>query len=165
MGHMPYTGQAGFDLYIGKSYQDMKFYRTSNFDFNKMETYKKFINEVSMCTTKKTDKDGNMVQKTEESIGKYELHDFFLFYLIHDSFSPSKILFLANLAFDKRYDQETIIHWLRTFCRRFFAQQFKRSALPDGVKVGSVSISPRGDWMMPSDAVAAAWMRECDKLN
>ena len=111
------------------------------------------------------DERGDIAQRTEDLVGPYELHDFFLFYLIHDSFSPSKILFLANLAFGKKYDQATIVHWLRTFCRRFFAQQFKRSALPDGVKVGSVSISPRGDWMMPSDAVATAWMRECDKLN
>ena len=111
------------------------------------------------------DERGDIAQRTEDLVGPYELHDFFLFYLIHDSFSPSKILFLAILAFGKRYDRATIVHWLRTFCRRFFAQQFKRSALPDGVKVGSVSISPRGDWMMPSDAVAAAWLRECDELN
>lgn len=110
------------------------------------------------------DEKGDIAQRTEDLVGPYELHDFFLFYTIRYSFSPSKILFLAEKAFDKRYDRKTIVHWLRTFCRRFFAQQFKRSAMPDGVKVGSVSLSPRGDWMMPSDAVAKAWIKECDNL-
>lgn len=107
---------------------------------------------------------GDIAQKTEDLVGPYELHDFFLYHFIRNKFSPSKILYLAECAFCNRYDRATITHWLRTFFRRFFAQQFKRSAMPDGPKVGSVSLSPRGDWMMPSDAASAMWLAECDKL-
>ena len=111
------------------------------------------------------DESGNIAQKTEDIVGPYELHDFFLYNFVRQGFPPSKILFLAMHAFDGRYDRATVIKWLRIFFRRFFAQQFKRSALPDGPKVGSVSLSPRGDWRMPSDASAAEWLRECDSLE
>lgn len=108
--------------------------------------------------------EGEIKQKTEDLVGPYELHDFFLYNFIRNGFSPAKILFLAERAFDKRYDRETILKWIKTFIRRFFTQQFKRSASPDGVKVGSVGLSPRGDWQMPSDASAQVWLNECNKL-
>ena len=111
------------------------------------------------------DESGNIAQKTEDIVGPYELHDFFLYNFVRQGFGPAKILFLAMHAFEGRYDRATVIKWLGIFFRRFFAQQFKRSALPDGPKVGSVSLSPRGDWRMPSDASAAEWLRECDALQ
>ena len=111
------------------------------------------------------DANGNIKQKTEDLVGPYELHDFFLYYFLRFGFSPCKIFMLAQVAFAQTYDDETIKKWLRTFTRRFFAQQFKRSCLPDGPKVGSVTLSPRGDWRMPSDASAALWLEECDKLD
>ena len=107
---------------------------------------------------------GELAQKTEDLVGPYELHDFFIYHFLRNKFSPAKILFMAEQAFDGSYDRATIIKWLRTFLRRFFAQQFKRSAMPDGAKVGTVSLSPRGDWMMPSDAVAQLGLDECDNL-
>jgi NAD+ synthase (glutamine-hydrolysing) len=119
------------------------------------------------------DEQGNIKQKTEDLVGPYELHDFFIYYFLRYCFSPKKIFFLAQRAFctpspakDKVefYDEETVKKWLKTFCRRFFTQQFKRSCLPDGPKVGSVSLSPRGDWRMPSDASYALWMKECEEL-
>ena len=119
------------------------------------------------------DEQGNIKQKTEDLVGPYELHDFFIYYFLRYGFSPKKIFFLAQRAFctpspakDKVefYDEETVKKWLKTFCRRFFTQQFKRSCLPDGPKVGSVSLSPRGDWRMPSDASYALWMKECEEL-
>ena len=119
------------------------------------------------------DEQGNIKQKTEDLVGPYELHDFFIYYFLRYGFSPKKIFFLAQRAFctpspakDKVefYDEETVKKWLKTFCRRFFTQQFKRSCLPDGPKVGSVSLSPRGDWRMPSDASDALWMKECEEL-
>lgn len=116
------------------------------------------------------DDEGNIKQKTEDLVGPYELHDFFLYHFLRFGFSPSKIYMLARKAFDgshreaEAYDDETIKKWLKTFIRRFFSQQFKRSCLPDGPKVGSVSLSPRGDWRMPSDAVAAEWLRVCERL-
>jgi len=107
--------------------------------------------------------DGDAIsQQTEDIVGPYELHDFFLYHMIRWGATPEKVLRMAQYAFAGRYDRETIQKWLRVFVRRFFAQQFKRSCLPDGPKVGSVTLSPRGDWRMPSDAVAAAWMREID---
>ena len=111
-----------------------------------------------------------IAQKTEDLVGPYELHDFFLYYVLRFGFKPSKIFYLACHAFsgaDKRvktYERDTIKHWLTTFYRRFFNQQFKRSCLPDGPKVGSCSLSPRGDWRMPTDAVSKAWLDECEKL-
>ena len=110
------------------------------------------------------DAQGNIQQKTEDLVGPYELHDFFLYYFMRFGFSPAKIMLLAQQAFGKNYDRATIRKWLQTFCRRFFSQQFKRSCLPDGPKVGSISLSPRGDWRMPSDASSALWLKECDEL-
>ncbi len=111
------------------------------------------------------DENGNIKQKTEDLVGPYELHDFFLYHFMRFGFRPSKIFMLARAAFKADvYDDATIKHWLKTFFRRFFTQQFKRSCLPDGPKVGSVSLSPRGDWRMPSDAAFALWMDECDNL-
>ncbi|WP_455587436.1 NAD(+) synthase [Bacteroides sp.] len=104
------------------------------------------------------DENGEIKQKTEDLVGPYELHDFFLYYFMRFGFRPSKIFMLASLSFKGVYDEETIKKWLTTFFRRFFNQQFKRSCLPDGPKVGSISISPRGDWRMPSDASSAAWL-------
>ena len=111
------------------------------------------------------DEQGNIAQKTEDLVGPYELHDFFLYYLLRWGFRPAKIYLLARQAFGQAYDDATIRHWLRTFCRRFFALQYKRSCLPDGPKVGSCSLSPRGDWRMPSDASANLWLKECDELG
>ena len=110
------------------------------------------------------DEQGNIKQKTEDLVGPYELHDFFIYYFLRYGFSPKKIFLLAQRAFADIYDEETIKKWLTTFCRRFVNQQFKRSCLPDGPKVGSVSLSPRGDWRMPSDASSSLWMKECEEL-
>ena len=108
---------------------------------------------------------GTISQKTEDLVGPYELHDFFLYYAVRRAFPPRKVLRLAEHAFGRTYDRTTILKWERTFYRRFFAQQFKRSCLPDGPKVGSVSLSPRGDWQMPSDAVANLWLEELEGLD
>jgi NAD+ synthase (glutamine-hydrolysing) len=110
------------------------------------------------------DEQGNIQQKTEDLVGPYELHDFFLYYMLRFGFRPAKIYMLAQRAFESAYDNETIKKWLTTFCRRFFSQQFKRSCLPDGPKVGSISLSPRGDWRMPSDACSTLWIKECEEL-
>jgi len=107
--------------------------------------------------------DGVISQKTEDLVGPYELHDFFLYHTLRCGFSAEKIYGLACRTFDEEYEVETIRSWLDTFLRRFFAQQFKRSCLPDGPKVGSVGVSPRGDWKMPSDAVAALWRAPLQK--
>lgn len=109
--------------------------------------------------------DGVISQKTENIVGPYELHDFFLYYMLRFGFSPSKIYRMAVLAFDGQYDKQTIQKWLNIFYRRFFAQQFKRSCLPDGPKVGSVTLSPRGDFRMPSDASARLWLDEIENLK
>ncbi len=110
--------------------------------------------------------DGETIsQQTEELVGPYELHDFFLYHILRFGYAPSKVFRLALLAFDGVYSRETILRWLKNFYRRFFAQQFKRSCLPDGPKVGSVTLSPRGDWRMPSDASAALWQSEADALQ
>lgn len=109
-------------------------------------------------------KDGEISQKTEELVGPYELHDFFLYYFLRFGFPPSKILRLAEIAFQGQYRREEIIKWLTVFIRRFFSQQFKRSCLPDGPKVGTVTLSPRGDWRMPSDACSAVWLQELESL-
>lgn len=110
------------------------------------------------------DKNGQIDQKTEDLVGPYELHDFFLYNMLRFGMEPAKIFMLAKKAFSGHYDEQTIKHWLRTFYRRFFSQQFKRSCMPDGVKVGSISLSPRGDWRMPSDASAALWLKQIDSL-
>lgn len=106
--------------------------------------------------------DGDISQKTENIVGPYDLHDFFLYYLVRFGYSPKKILFMAENAFADMFEPAVIKSWLKIFIRRFFSQQFKRSCLPDGPKVGTVSLSPRGDWCMPSDAVAAEWLNELD---
>ena len=111
-----------------------------------------------------TNASGEIQQKTEDLVGPYELHDFFIYYALRWGFRPTKIFFLAQRAFESRYRADEIKHWLSTFYRRFFSQQFKRSCLPDGPKVGSVSLSPRGDWRMPSDASRDAWLAECEAL-
>ena len=119
------------------------------------------------------DEKGNIRQKTEDLVGPYELHDFFLFHLLRHGFSPKKVFLLAQKAFNdnndscsdcNQYDDATILRWLCTFYRRFFVQQFKRSCLPDGPKVGSVSLSPRGDWRMPTDAMATSWLQQIEEL-
>ena len=111
------------------------------------------------------DAEGKIAQKTEDLVGPYELHDFFLYHFFRFGASPSKIYFLARKAFDGKYDNETILKWLRTFFHRFFQQQFKRSCLPDGPKVGTVSLSPRGDWRMPSDASWKTWNNELETIE
>ena len=109
--------------------------------------------------------DGAISQKTEDLVGPYELHDFFLYQMLRMGFAPGKIYRIAKEAFAERYSNETILKWLRTFYWRFFAQQFKRSCLPDGPKVGSVAVSPRGDLRMPSDACVSAWIKEVEGLQ
>ena len=109
--------------------------------------------------------DGVIAQKTEDLVGPYELHDFFLYYMLRFGYEPAKIYRIAVETFEGEYDKEVIMKWLKTFCRRFFTQQFKRSCLPDGPKVGSVSVSPRGDLRMPSDAVADIWLRQLEAIE
>jgi len=111
------------------------------------------------------DEAGEISQVTEDHVGPYELHDFYLFQVVRNQFSPQKVLFLAQQTFAGVYDSDTIVRWLRVFYRRFFSQQFKRSCLPDGPKVGSVALSPRGDWRMPSDACVALWLKELDAVE
>ena len=109
--------------------------------------------------------DGEISQKTEDIVGPYELHDFYLYYFLRAGFAPSKIFEAAKRTFNGVYDEKTIYKWLEIFIKRFFAQQFKRSCLPDGVKVGSVSLSPRGDWRMPSDASVALWLKDLSSVR
>jgi NAD+ synthase (glutamine-hydrolysing) len=109
--------------------------------------------------------DGTIAQKTEDLVGPYELHDFFLYHMLRSMMTPEKIFRIARQTFGDTYDDYTIYKWLRTFTWRFFAQQFKRSCLPDGPKVGTVAVSPRGDLRMPSDASSALWMSELDKIK
>lgn len=111
------------------------------------------------------DEKGEISQKTEDLVGPYELHDFFLYYTLRFGFAPSKIFRLAKYAYNGAYSDETILHWLRVFIKRFFSQQFKRSCLPDGPKVGSVCLSPRGDWRMPSDASCELWLKDLEKIK
>lgn len=108
---------------------------------------------------------GKISQKTEDLVGPYELHDFFLYHMVRWGAPPTKILHMAEHAFSGAYDRSTLLHWLKSFYRRFFAQQFKRSCMPDGVKIGSVALSPRGDWRMPSDAQAHIWLAELEGLS
>ena len=110
-------------------------------------------------------KDGEIVQKTEEVVGPYLLHDFFLYYMLRMNFSPSKIFFLAKQTFAGEIDNGEILKWMKVFYQRFFSQQFKRSAMPDGPKVGSVALSPRGDLRMPSDASVNLWLAEINSLD
>lgn len=110
-------------------------------------------------------KDGDIAQKTEDLVGPYELHDFFLYYMLRFGYEPSKIFRLAELTFKGEYDNVTILKWLETFCRRFFSQQFKRSCLPDSPKIGTVALSPRGDWRMPSDACVSVWLKDLGNVS
>ena len=110
-------------------------------------------------------KAGELTQRTEDTLGAYALHDFFLYHMMDSGASPLKLYPLAKAAFDGQYADDAILAALRTFVRRFFTQQFKRSAMPDGPKVGSVSLSPRGDWRMPSDAQSILWMQEVEQLE
>ena len=111
------------------------------------------------------EEDGTIAQRTEDLVGPYELHDFFLYQVLRRGFPSRKVYRLARYALGDSYDDETILAWLRTFYRRFFSQQFKRSCLPDGPKVGSAAVSPRGDLRMPSDACSTLWLAELDKLS
>lgn len=111
------------------------------------------------------DENGNIAQKTEDLVGPYELHDFFLYYALRRGASPRKVFYLAEYAFGKKYDKKTIAKWLKNFYKRFFAQQFKRSCMPDGVKIGSVTLSPRADFRMPSDAFASLWIEEAEEIE
>ena len=108
---------------------------------------------------------GRISQKTEDLVGPYELHDFFLYNMLRCGYTPKKVYRLAKIAFADKYGKEFILKWLKNFYRRFFAQQFKRSCLPDGPKVGTVAVSPRGDLRMPSDACARIWMDEVEALE
>jgi NAD+ synthase (glutamine-hydrolysing) len=110
-------------------------------------------------------KNGKIKQKTEDLVGPYILHDFFLYYFLRFGFGPAKIYFLAKHAFKGAYEAAEIKKWMKVFFERFFAQQFKRSCLPDGPKVGSIGISPRGDWRMPSDAQASLWIEELTEIK
>lgn len=142
----------------------------TNVDAESKATLRDIIDTPISPELTPADEQGQIKQKTEDLVGPYELHDFFLYHFLRFGFSPEKILMLAKQAFGSgkqdvtAYDDDTIKHWLTVFMRRFFSQQFKRSCLPDGPKVGSVSLSPRGDWRMPSDASAALWLKECDRL-
>ena len=111
------------------------------------------------------EENGEIAQKTEDVVGPYELHDFFLYYGIRYAFPPEKVYRLARYAFGDRYAPAVVLKWLRNFYWRFFAQQFKRSCIPDGPKVGSVTLSPRGDWRMPSDAVSSLWIDQVKELQ
>ncbi|MBO5939153.1 MAG: NAD(+) synthase [Clostridia bacterium] len=112
-----------------------------------------------------SDEHGNIAQKTEDLVGPYEIHDFYLYHMLRFGDSPDKLYRLAKIAFDGKYSDEVLLKWLKNFVRRFFAQQFKRSCLPDAPKIGSVGFSPRGDWQMPSDAMATAWIKITEDLR
>ena len=111
------------------------------------------------------DANGEIAQKTEDLVGPYELHDFFIYYALRFGYAPSKIFFLATQAFKEKYSEDTILKWLKTFYKRFFQNQFKRSCLPDGPKIGSVCLSPRGDLRMPSDAYYAIWLKDLETIH
>jgi NAD+ synthase (glutamine-hydrolysing) len=110
-------------------------------------------------------KEGEIAQKTEDIVGPYELHDFYLYYVVRYGFEPAKVYHLAKIAFAEKYSNDVILKWLKSFYRRFITQQYKRSCMPDGPKVGSISLSPRGDWRMPSDASVNMWMSELENLR
>ena len=139
-------------------------YEADRTDSSALETVLRDILDTPVSPELLPPKDGEIAQKTERIVGPYELHDFFLFNLMRYGYRPEKVLRLAMYAFKGEYDREFILSWMKVFYRRFFNQQFKRSCLPDGPKVGSVALSPRGDWRMPSDASAALWLDEIDNL-
>ena len=111
------------------------------------------------------DEKGQILQQTEDIVGPYALHDFFLYYAVRFGYEPARIYELCCMAFEGLFDRAIILKWLRSFYRRFWTQQFKRNCIPDGVKIGSIALSPRGDWRMPSDARSAAWLKQCDELQ
>jgi NAD+ synthase (glutamine-hydrolysing) len=111
------------------------------------------------------DEKGNIKQRTEDLVGPYELHDFFIYHFIRHGFAPRKIHLMAQVAFEGTYDSDTIKKWLTTFMRRFFAQQFKRSAMPDGPQVTSCSLSPQGGWIMTADTCSNVWTADCEKIK
>ena len=139
-------------------------YEADRTDNDALETVLRDILDTPVSPELLPPKDGQIAQKTESIVGPYELHDFFLYHLMRFGYKPEKILRLAVYAFKGEYDREFILGWMKIFYRRFFNQQFKRSCLPDGPKVGSVALSPRGDWRMPSDASSALWLNEIEKL-
>jgi len=136
----------------------IEYYATSLASGKTKEILKDIINTPISPELLPPDKNGEISQITENTIGPYRLHDFFLFNAIRCAYSPEKVLFLADIAFKEKYSKETILKWLKVFYKRFFSQQFKRSAMPDGPKIGTLSLSPRGDWKMPSDADASIWL-------
>ncbi len=138
-------------------------YESENTDDTKLSEVLRDILDTPVSPELLPPKEGEISQKTEDIVGPYELHDFFLYYLVRCKFAPSKIFRIAEKTFDGIYDSETIKKWLTIFVRRFFTQQFKRSCLPDGPKVGTVSLSPRGDWNMPSDACVRLWLEDLEK--
>lgn len=142
----------------------VRWFASSTSDENERRTLLDIVDTPISPELIPAEEDGTIKQKTEDLVGPYELHDFFLYYTLRFGFPPKRIYRLARKAFDGAYTEETVKHWIKTFFRRFFNQQFKRSCMPDGPKVGSVCLSPRGDWRMPSDASSALWLKECDEL-
>ena len=135
-------------------------------DFREQATYLlDVVNTPISPELTPADAEGHIQQKTEDLVGPYELHDFYLYYFLRYGFRPAKLFFMAQAAFAGKYEDATLKKWLTVFCRRFFSQQFKRSCLPDGPKVGSISLSPRGDWRMPSDTSNSLWLEECEQLG
>ena len=143
----------------------VEWYASQNSETGIAATLRDIINTPISPELLPADENDRIAQMTEDLVGPYELHDFFLYNMVRQGFAPDKIEFLARKAFEGLYDNRTIRHWLSIFVRRFFNQQFKRSALPDGPKVGSVNLSPRGDWRMPSDAESAEWLRSLDRAS
>ena len=140
-----------------------------NYNINELKEliliYSQYEKKLQQIINLKKLKKREIKKKTEDLVGPYELHDFFLYNIFRFGFAPSKVYFLARKAFSGVYDDSTILKWLDTFVRRFFSQQFKRSCLPDCPKVGSVSLSPRGDWRMPSDAWRTMFLKDLDGLR
>ena len=143
----------------------VRYVAESNVDDTSRRTLNDIVETPISPELTPADDKGDIAQKTEDLVGPYELHDFFLYYVLRCGFRPSKIYWLAQNVFSGVYADGVILHWLRIFYRRFFSQQFKRSCLPDGPKVGSVSLSPRGDWRMPSDAMSTNWLNELEGLS
>ena len=123
------------------------------------------VRAFAICMDDTPDEQGRISQSTEEIVGPYELHDFFIYNMLRYGFGPEKLLFLAEKAWGGRFDRQTILKWLRFFCKKFFSQQFKRSCSPDGAGVTAISLSPRAGFRMPSDASASVWLRELDRLG
>ena len=153
---LPKTGVQLVVAYLGRS---------ERFGHELREVLRSIVETPISPELKPVDASGAIQQKTEDVVGPYELHDFFLYNFLGFGYEPSKIYYLACLAFKDKYDEESIYRWLRTFYYRFFMQQYKRTCMPDGPKVSRVSLSPRGDWRVPSDVAPTAWLRELDSLR